>query len=155
MDLHVYRSWCRHPGLLEAVAGLFVYDDGRATGYLYAAGETTWPAPLADLGPALLDELAELLDVRFTIVAFQAYLNGTGCGWHTDGPFDAQAILSLGVTRTFGTRRPDEPPIWTPVAHGDLLSMPSGFQSEWEHCIPVEDVPGERVSLVFRTVARS
>jgi len=29
--------------------------------------------------------------------------------------------------------------------------MPSGFQAEWEHCVPAEDVPGERCSLVFRT----
>jgi alkylated DNA repair dioxygenase AlkB len=58
------------------------------------------------------------------------------------------------VTRTFGVRRPGAEPVWMQVEHGDLVVMPSGFQAEWQHCVPVEDVPGERVSLVFRTVAR-
>ncbi len=153
MDLGVHRGWNDDPGLLDAVRGQFAYGPGddRATGYLY--GEQPWPAALTAAGPRLLDGLNDLLGIRFTIVAFQAYRDGSGCGWHTDSPFDAQAVLSLGTTRTFGTRRLGEEPIWTKVGHGDLVSMPSGFQSEWEHCIPVEDVTGERVSLVFRTVA--
>lgn len=156
MEAHVYRRWNSNPELLDAVRALFTYGPGddRATGYLFTAGERDWPPVLTADGPILLAGLAELLDVQFTIVAFQAYRNGSGCDWHTDGPFDAQAVLSLGVTRTFGIRRPDEAPVWMLVEHGDLVSMPSGFQSEWEHCVPVEDVPGERVSLVFRTVAR-
>lgn len=120
---------------------------------LYGEGRD-WPAPLAALGPALLDTLAELLGVKFEIVAFQAYANGSGCDWHTDSPFDVQAILSLGVTRTFGVRRPGHRPQWTPVRHGDLVVMPSGFQDQWEHSVPLEPVQGERVSLVFRTVRR-
>lgn len=155
MELGVFRGRHADPELLDALRGLFAYGPGddRATGYLYAAGEQSWPAALNAAGPALLDDLVRLLGVRFTIVAFQAYRNGSGCDWHTDGPFDAQAVLSLGVSRTFGIRRPGEEPIWMQVAHGDLVSMPSGFQTEWEHCVPVEDVIGERVSLVFRTVA--
>lgn len=153
MELGVHRAWHPDPELLAAVRAEFTYGPGddRATGYLY--GEHGWPAPLATAGPALLAGLDALLGVRFTIVAFQAYRDGAGCGWHTDSPFDAQAVLSLGVTRTFGTRRPDTDPIWTRVGHGDLVFMPSEFQAEWEHCVPVEHVPGERVSLVFRTVA--
>lgn len=156
-ELAVHRGWATGPGLLAAVRGLFAYGPGddRATGYLYTAGEQDWPAALTAAGPDLLDALADLLGVRFTISAFQAYRDGSGCDWHTDGPFDAQAVLSLGVTRTFGIRRPGEAPIWTSVAHGDLVSMPSGFQAEWQHCVPVEDAPGERLSLVFRTAARS
>lgn len=155
MDARVYRGWNDDPGLLAAVRGLFDYGDGddRATGYLYTTGERGWPAVLSAAGPDLLDALADILGVRFTIVAFQAYRDGSGCDWHTDGPFDAQAVLSLGATRTFGLRRPGEEPQWIQVAHGDLVSMPSGFQAEWEHCVPTESVLGERVSLVFRTVA--
>jgi alkylated DNA repair dioxygenase AlkB len=155
VDAHLYRRWNHDPGLLAAVRGLFTYGPGddRATGYLYAAGERDWPPALATVGPALLDGLGELLDVRFTIVAYQAYLNGSGCDWHTDTPFDAQAILSLGVSRTFGVRPVVGEPEWLTVEHGDIVYMPSGFQAEWEHCVPVEDVEGERCSLVFRTVA--
>jgi alkylated DNA repair dioxygenase AlkB len=153
----LHRKWRDDPGLLDLVRGLFTYGPGddRATGYLYAQGEQPWPAGFAEGGPVLLADLDTLLAVRFEVVAFQAYRNGSGCDWHADGAFDAQAVLSLGTTRTFGVRRSGAEPVWMQVEHGDLVVMPSGFQAEWQHCVPVEDVPGERVSLVFRTVARS
>ena len=153
-DLQIHRRWHTDAGLLDAVRASFAYGPGddRATGYLYGDGQD-WPPPLAEHGPALLADLKQLLDVAFTHVAFQGYLNGSGCDWHTDLPFDSQAILSLGATRTFGIRR-DEPE-WITVVHGDLVYMPPGFQTEWQHCIPTEDITGERISLVFRTVARS
>ena len=158
-DIQVYRKWRSGPGLLDLLAAVrasFAYGlgDDRATGYLHGDGQD-WPAPLAECGPVLLADLKQLLDVAFTHVAFQAYLDGSGCDWHTDSPFDAQAILSLGVTRTFGLRRPGLEPTRIPVNHGDLLYMPPGFQHDWQHCIPTEDITGERISLVFRTVARS
>lgn len=84
---------------------------------------------------------------------FQAYRDGAGVGWHADEGYDVQAVLSLGVTRTFGVRRPDAEPEWVAAESGDLLVMPSGFQSLWQHCVAVEDVTGERCSLVFRSVA--
>jgi alkylated DNA repair dioxygenase AlkB len=150
--LQVLGAWRPDDGLHAAVRECFTYDPGedRATGYLFGDGHD-WPAPLAEFGPALLEDLAALLDVKFPIVAFQAYDDGSGCGWHTDSPFDVQAILSLGVTRTFGVRPVSGPPQWIRVSHGDLVFMPSGFQDEWEHCVPLEAVEGERVSLVFRT----
>lgn len=150
-DLCLVRGWRTGPELLPVVRPLFEFDPGddRATGALL--GDRPWPAPLSDLGPALVDELDQLLGVRFPIVAFQAYRNGSGCDWHADDPFDAQAILSLGVTRTFGTRPNGGVPTWLQVSHGDLVFMPSGFQQTHQHCVPVEDVPGERISLVFRT----
>ena len=154
-DLQVHRDWC--PGADDVLAALrecFVYGDGddRATGVLYApAAGQAWPEWFGD-GPRMLDSLEALLDVRFTICAFQAYRDGAGCGWHADTPFGAQAILSLGVTRTFGVRRLGGNPRWMKLAAGDLVFMPAGFQDEWEHCVPVEeDVTGERCSLVFRT----
>jgi alkylated DNA repair dioxygenase AlkB len=144
--------------LLAAVRTLFEYGPGedRATGYLYGDGQP-WPQALAELGHALLDDLEQLLAVRFEVVAFQAYRNGAGCPWHADTPFDAQAVLSLGATRTFGVRRTGDGRSSTMrgVADGDLVVMPSGFQTEWEHCVPVEEEPGERVALVFRTIVRS
>jgi alkylated DNA repair dioxygenase AlkB len=151
----VYPEWLKLGGVLDALRECFSYPrgDDRATGYLYAEGEQSWPEPLALLGPLLLKDLREDLGARFTIAAFQAYRNGTGCGWHSDTPFSSQAILSLGVTRTFGVRPRGGEAEWMKVAEGDLVFMPPGFQREWEHCVPEEDVPGERCSLVFRTPA--
>jgi alkylated DNA repair dioxygenase AlkB len=142
--LIVFRRWrLDHELLLEHVRRCFSYvGDGRATGYL----EEPWLAPVV----AALDDQFKL---RFTVAAFQAYRNGwAGCDWHADANFEAQAILSLGASRTLGTRRGDEIH-WTWLDPGDLVWMPPGFQREWEHCVPIEpDVHGERVSLVFRTV---
>jgi alkylated DNA repair dioxygenase AlkB len=141
---------------------VFAYTDrepDRATGYLFSAAQagalpvTPWPAPLSRLGPELLRDLEAATGARFPVVAFQAYLDGAGCSWHHDRDWDVQAILSLGVTRTFGLRREGRES-FTRLAHGDLLVMPSGFQQEWEHCVPVEDAPGERCSLVFRSPAQ-
>lgn len=140
----ILRRWClNHELLLDQVRQCFTYapGDNRATGWL----EEPWVSPL-------LDDLEHRLDVRFTASAFQAYRDGqAGCDWHADHSYDTQAILSLGASRTLGTR-------WRDVEHfdridaGDLVFMPSGFQDEWEHCIPSEPaVTGERVSLVFRT----
>jgi alkylated DNA repair dioxygenase AlkB len=143
--------------LLAVVGSLVAYapGDDRATGYLYAEAEQDWPQVLAAPGTALLDDLETLLGVQFPIVAFQGYRNGSGCQWHSDDPFDVQAILSLGVTRMFGVRRRDHSDLaWMRVAHGDLVVMPSGFQDDWQHCVPTEAVAGERYSLVFRTVRR-
>src|SRR5215467_9192846 len=103
----VYRHWpTPHPDLFDAVRSLYSYGPGedRATGYLYSDPDRDWPAPLAPYGLGLLADLELLLGVRFPVVAMQAYRNGAGCGWHTDDPWDAQAVLSLGVTRTFGIR---------------------------------------------------
>ena len=157
-DLQVVRKWHTDPVLLEAVRGLFTYgpNDDRATGVIYSKSDrVAWPESFAAIGPLLLADLHTLLGIEYEIVAFQAYRDGAGCGWHTDSPFDAQAVLSLGVTRSFGARPVDGEPQYVQLEHGDLVVMPSGFQKTWQHCVPVEDVKGERCSLVFRTVDRS
>jgi alkylated DNA repair dioxygenase AlkB len=152
-ELSVVRAWQPDCGVLAALRKCFTYDgEDRATGSLYAPADGQgWPPPLAEAGPRLLGDLAAVTGVKFTICAFQAYRDGSGCGWHADEPFGAQAILSLGATRTFGVRRAGGNPRWMKVAHGDLVFMPDGFQQEWEHCVPVEGVAGERCALVFRT----
>jgi alkylated DNA repair dioxygenase AlkB len=155
-ELPVARGWAAAPDkLLAAVRACVSYAAGedRATGILYGEGRR-WPEQLATFGPALLDELERQFGVRFEIVAFQGYLDGAGCDWHADTPFGAQAVLSLGVSRTFGTRPAGGEPAWWTVEHGDLFYMPAGFQTTHEHCVPVEDIPGERISLVFRTAVR-
>lgn len=156
--IQVHEQWLTNPDEVFAIAkGLFTYGPGedRATGYLYAEGEQPWPPTFAATGQRLLTDLEKLLEVRFETAAFQAYRNGAGCDWHTDTPFDVQAILSLGVTRIFGIRKPGTQATRIPVKSGDLVVMPSGFQQEWEHSVPPEDVAGERISLVFRTAVRS
>jgi alkylated DNA repair dioxygenase AlkB len=155
--LRVYRGWRTGADLMVRLRRLVVYSPGddRATGYLYSDGEQDWPAELAGAGQALLTALKHTLGTAFPIVAFQAYRNGSGCDWHADTAFDEHAVLSLGTTRTFGVREVGGEPEWIPVGHGDLVYMPSGFQSTYEHCVPAEDATGERISLVFRTRARS
>lgn len=158
-----FRAWTDDGhDLLDALRTQYEYSDfepGRATGWLYSERQQdtlppiSWPEPLADYGPALLDRLEESTGVRFTAACFQAYLDGTGCGWHYDRDWDEQAVLSLGVTRKFGLRR-GEHEEFLDLQDGDLLYMPSGFQYEWEHCVPSEDIKGERCSLVFRSPVR-
>lgn len=150
-ELQICRSFWAGD-LLADVRASFRYNppgDDRATGHVFLDGE--WVPGLLQSGPPLLDAVEALTGVRYPIVAFQAYRNGAGCGWHADSPFGAQAVLSLGVTRTFGVRPTGGEPQWHQVAHGDLVIMPAGFQDSWEHCVPTEPVPGERCSLVFRT----
>lgn len=162
-EYRLLRGWAMSHGPLTRLRECFTYTDrepGRATGYLYDAGgrawppgeERGWPEPFATTGDRLLDRLEADLGLRFTVVAFQAYLDGTGTGWHSDPQWDAQAILSLGVTRGFEFRPAGGGEvIRLALHHGDLLFMPSGFQAGWEHQVPVEDVAGERCSIVFRT----
>jgi alkylated DNA repair dioxygenase AlkB len=154
MDWRLLRGWrAGDTQLLPALRPLIEYRENRATGWLFLPDRppyVAWPGPFADLGPQLLADLEADTGITFTACAFQAYRDGAGCGWHHDRDWAAQAVLSLGVTRTFGLRRAGEEHAF-PLAHGDLLVMPPGFQDEWEHGVPPEDVPGERCSLVFRS----
>ena len=167
MTYHLIIGWRADdtttlPALRQCYAYGGTEGPDRATGYLFDAGgrdhptpqPRDWPAPLATIGPALLGHLYEDTGIAFTVACFQAYLDGAGVGWHTDAEWDAQAILSLGVTRTLSLRKDGER-YDLPMAHGDLLVMPPGFQQEWEHCVPVEDVTGERCSIVFRSARQS
>jgi alkylated DNA repair dioxygenase AlkB len=144
--MFIVRGWrsSDHLDLFDEIRERFTYVDGdiRAAGYV---DDEVWLAPL-------LDALEQLLEVRFTTVAFQAYRTGeASCPWHADQNFDIQTILSLGATRTFAVRRAGEEQRYE-LESGDLVVMPSGDQAEWEHCVPAEPtVTGERISLVFRT----
>lgn len=148
--------------LLPALRSQFEFNDwnpGRASGWLYSVGyeqpilpAQTWPDGMKKAGAALLDKLENQFKVKFTAACFQAYENGTGVSWHYDREWDVQAILSLGVTRQLGLKN-DKGEQFLKLAHGDLVYMPSGFQYEWEHCVPEEDVEGVRVALVFRSAA--
>lgn len=157
----LYQGWrADDVVLLPALQQCYAYTDAmpdRASASLYSASDgpgvtqQDWPEPLAKLGPSLLDDMHELTGYRFDVVCYQAYLDGAGVDWHYDRDWDVQAILSLGVTRTFGLRRDGEESYLT-LRHGDVIFMPSGFQEEWYHSVPREDAPGERCSMVFRRV---
>ena len=155
MDWRVYPGWRGgDEWLLPALREVFTWDGDRATGWLWLqdrAPVTDWPLPFAALGPQLLAVLSVELGETFTAACFQAYRNGTGCGWHHDRDWGGQAILSLGVTRTFAVRDSGGNESRFLLQHGDLFYMPPGFQDEWEHSVPTEQVKGERCSLVFRT----
>lgn len=169
-DWEFIPGWCTGADeILTALRTLYSYTDrepDRATGWLYAARQigtlpaTPWPSAMTAHGDRLLSEFAATRGVRFDAACFQAYLNGSGCGWHYDRDWDAQAIISLGVTRSFGLRRKfglldgDDGEFFLQVSHGDMLFMPPGFQEEWEHCVLTEESAGERCSLVFRSEAR-
>ena len=158
MDWQVFPGWrAADTGLLPALRTLYSYTDrdpGRATGWLWLPDGppvTPWPPAFARLGPRLLASLEADTGITFAAACYQAYLDGAGCGWHHDRDWDAQAILSLGVTRTFGLRRGGAE-TFLRLEHGDLLVMPPGFQDDgWEHGVPAEQVNGERCSLVFRS----
>lgn len=153
-DLQVYRKWNQDPDLLDRVRDLFVYPPGedRLGAHIYMENQQDWVADFAESGRRLLQTLDELLGVRFTVVVLQAYRNGTGCTWHDDASYEAQATLSLGVTRSFGVRWLDGDPSWLKVEHGDLVYMPPGFSHGRQHSVPEEHVIGERCSLVFRSL---
>ena len=157
----LFRSWrADGPEILAALRTQYAYTErepDRATGWLWSARQIAqlppapWPAELAELGPRLLAQLEEDTGTVFEAACFQAYLDGTGCGWHYDRDWDEQAVLSLGITRKFGLRS-DSGEQFLELSDGDMIFMPPGFQYEWEHCVPVEDVTGERCSIVFRAV---
>lgn len=154
MDYRLLRGWrAGDEWLLPALRQVFTWAGDRATGWLWLPDRppvTPWLPEFTRLGPQLLAALERDTGTRFTACCFQAYRDGTGCGWHHDRDWGAQAVLSLGVTRSFGLRG-QAGEEFLRLAHGDLLFMPPGFQDDWEHCVPEEDVPGERCSLVFRS----
>jgi len=151
--------------LLAGLRTLYDYETSwqpdRATGWVYAedtAGNrkiglqpALWPGALAETGPALLDELHQETGIRYEAACYQAYKDGAGTGWHYDADWPEQAVISLGVTRTFGMKgRTGRGEVFFPVSQGDLLVMHAGCQEAYEHNVVKEDVQGERVSLVFR-----
>lgn len=156
----LFRKWCADSeSILNALRAQYAYTErepDRATGWLWSARQigqlppTPWPGELEEPGNRLLARLEEDTGTVFEAACFQAYLHGSGCGWHYDRDWDEQAVLSLGITRKFGLRREDGHEEFLDLADGDMIFMPSGFQYGWEHCVPVEDVKGERCSIVFR-----
>jgi len=158
-----WRDGSTADAILAAIRTLYTYTDrepDRATGWLYSARQigmlppTPWPGPLEAAGGQMLGDLEAETGVRFDAACYQAYLDGAGVGWHYDRDWPVQAILSLGVTRSFGLRRiGDGLEVTLQLTHGGLLVMPAPMQDEWEHCVPAEDAPGERCSVVFRSAA--
>lgn len=137
VELVVHRRWWTDTQPLRASLPVrYEPGDKRSTGYLDPA----------DWG-SVLTELEHTLGVRFTIVAFQGYQDGTaGTDWHSDD-YPHQAMLSIGATRTFGVRLAGHETA-IPVDDGDLVYL-AGRQ---EHAVLTDPgVSGERCSLVFRS----
>ncbi len=124
------------------------------------------PAPLS----ALRDAVSALAGVAFNSVLVNHYRDGRdGVGWHADdeaefGPEPCIASLSFGACRAFQLKpkahyrehaqwQEGQRPISLPLAHGDLLIMPSGVQSHWLHSVPKRSgIDQWRINLTFRQV---
>lgn len=67
------------------------------------------------------------------------------------------ASLSLGATREFHYRHKQNREMRRMALHdGELLIMQPGFQTDWEHCVPMEpEVTAPRINLTFRRVYMS
>jgi len=77
--------------------------------------------------------------------------------WHSDdeelfGPDPEVVSLSFGSTRMFEMRRLDDPTQKRSyeLQHSDLLFMPRGTQTAWQHRVLKEKWAGPRVNLTFR-----
>jgi hypothetical protein len=158
--LNIHRDWLEDDDLkrrlfVGARASLTYDLHGRATRYAYVEDEQDWPVYLKEEGPQILAMVNEYLKMDFPIVALQGYrYHYSWTDWHSDMPFDEQAILSLGAGRDLGLRQPGGDEHMIRLFSGDLVHMPSGFQRDWEHCVPQDiDKTGERISFVFRTKA--
>ena len=100
VQVQVRRHWADGAPILAALKGLYAYEDNRATGWLYLPDRPPfrdWPKPFWTLGPALLRRLSDDLGVVFHAVCFQAYRDGTGCGWHADRDWDEQTNRVRGL----------------------------------------------------------
>lgn len=155
--LQMFPHWTQGDHEIKLLKPLVRYNPasegmGRGTGWLYMRSEQVeWPESFAPVGAVLLSRLRAETGTDFSAACYQAYMDGVGVNWHADKDWDAQAILSLGVTRTFWVRNVNGGEYSFPVNHGDLLIMLPGFQDLWEHAMMAEDAPGERISIVFRS----
>jgi alkylated DNA repair dioxygenase AlkB len=91
-------------------------------------------------------------------VLLNFYRSGTdSMGWHSDDERELRstiASLSLGAARTFQLRRKAKPNdvVSLRLSGGSLLLMLGDTQHEWQHRVPKEPAPGERINLTFRFV---
>jgi len=134
----------------------------RFSGHTFPA--TPMPAVLTSLAIRAESVIPE--SAHFSTALVNRYEDGSdSVAWHSDDEPDMGdpiiASVSLGATRRFLLRR--KVPVATMVsamlpnklavelAHGSLLFMGRGVQSEWLHSVPKTRKPvGERINVTFR-----
>ena len=104
---------------------------------------------------SLKEELSAILRTSFVQLQVNMYRGmWDSLGWHSDMDLiDQVAIVSLGSSREIRFRRNGcDGECGLVLENGSLLTMGSGMQDDWEHCVPAStDQRGERVSIVFRS----
>lgn len=165
MALQTELAWRREPGARRSEyycnltpGALFRYGHGR--------GERVYaPQPWHPVLKRLQEVVSALSKANLDSV-FCNFYQGSGdqIGWHADDspsmcPHRPIAIVSFGAPATLRFRErcdvkfeEDRRAIY-PVQflHGDVLVMPAGMQSTWEHRVSRDPVDmGPRISLVFR-----
>lgn len=140
-----------------------IYGDD-AYQYSYSRGKVVLTAePWPEWLRVVRDRVESATGYKFSLVIGNRYDSGSdNIGWHDDGrpelgPNPAIASLSVGEARRFQTRpkpayKGDRTPISTfELTHGDLITMPPGFQESHLHRIPKEGrIVGTRVNWTFR-----
>lgn len=132
-------------------------DDGIQYSYSNNLLKTQpWPGILLDIK----HDVQQRTGSEFNAVLATFYRDGHDhVTWHADdedelGSEPVIASLSLGATREFQFRHKGNGFSGGIVlSDGDLLLMKSGFQTNWEHCVPGEPTITEpRINLTFRKV---
>lgn len=102
------------------------------------------------------------LGYRFNAVLVNCYRDGEDyVGWHADnepelGEAPYIASVSFGAERFFAFRQKKTQETGQMIlGNGSLLIMPSGFQSDWLHSVPVhKQLMQARINLTFRKVIK-
>jgi len=126
--------------------------------YTYS-GISMSPNPYFTVLHELQDRVNLFCESRFDAVLANAYRDERdSVGWHADdepelGDAPKIAALSFGETRDFCVRPKDKSSrsLRFSLAPGSLLFMNSGFQADWDHCLPKSPLKKRlRISLTFR-----
>jgi len=102
------------------------------------------------------EKLEEKFNRKIGYGLVQYYENGeSNITWHNDKEAINSFVLSVsfGSIRNFNMRDINTKKIVDKFAliHGDVFYMKDGFQTTYEHCIPIEkNVNYSRISLTFR-----
>ncbi len=102
------------------------------------------------------EKLEEKFNRKIGYGLVQYYENGeSNISWHNDKEAINSFVLSVsfGSIRNFNMRDINTKKLVDKIAliHGDVFYMKDGFQTTYEHCIPIEkNVNYPRISLTFR-----
>lgn len=135
------------------------YGEPGAT-YTYS-GLTLAPLPFTPLLARIREIVEPVAGERFNSALLNHYRGGAdSVSWHSDnerelGPDPVIASVSLGATRRFELRRRGDFAVRASfeLAHGSLLLMGRGCQTDWHHRIAKTGAAvGARINITFRLI---